>query len=986
MSRLSKGGLIDRSRRLEFSFNGKSHSGFAGDTLASALIANGVKVVGRSFKYHRPRGIFTAGSEEPNALVALRKGARHEPNTRATMVELFDGLEAFPQNAWPSLGFDIMAVNQLFSAFLGAGFYYKTFMWPASFWEKLYEPIVRGSAGLGTIPQETDPDGYDKSSAFCDVLVIGAGPAGLLAALAAARAKARVIVADEDFLPGGRLNAEKVTVGGLDGAAFAAQAAAELAAMPNVRLLTRTTVFGVYDDCYGAVERVSDHLAVPPAHMPRQRLWKITPRCTVLAAGVADRPIVFSGNDRPGVMLAQSVQSYVNRHAAAPGQRMAFFTSNDAAWSAAFDAADAGVEIAAVIDTRKDVAAPLLAEAQRRSIRAVLGGAVPKAHGGVLHSIDVVTAGGRETIAVDGLGISGGFSPNVQLACHHQGRPQWDAELGALLAKNPPPRMRIIGAAAGHYALSACLADGAAQGAEAAAACGFSPKPFAVPVCSSTLSAVSAFWHVEGARKFAFVDCQTDVTVKDIEIAKKEGFRPVEHLKRYTALGMGADQGKLSNVNGLAIMAGMTGRSIPETGTTIYRPPYTPVAMGALAGHHRAKDFRPTRLTPTHAWAERHGAKFVETGLWLRAQYFPHSGETDWQETVLREVNAVRGSVGMIDVSTFGKIDLQGPDVGKLLDLVYVNMYSSLPVGKARYGVMLREDGIVMDDGTTARLAEDRWVMTTTTVNAVKVFAHLEFVLQVLRPDLDVRMASISEQWAQIAVAGPNARKVLQKIADDPVRVANEALPVMGAAETSVMNGIKARIFRLSFSGELGYEVAVPARHGEALAEALMRAGEEFSITPYGTETLAVMRIEKGHVSGPELNGQTTLNDLGLGRMASKKKEYIGRVLTGRQGLSDPNRMSLVGIKPLDVSQRPKAGAHLLAVGAAAKVESDLGFLSSATYSPTLGHAVALGFLAGGQARIGERLRAFDPLRGDDIAVEVCSPYFLDPEGERLRV
>jgi sarcosine oxidase subunit alpha len=978
--------MIDRSRPLSFSFDGKAYSGFAGDTLASALIASDVKIVARSFKYHRPRGIMAAGSEEPNALVALRQGARHEPNTRATAIELFDGLEAFGQNAVPSLGFDVMAVNQLLSRFIGAGFYYKTFMWPKAFWELLYEPVVRNSAGIGKVGKERDPDTYDKVSATCDVLVIGAGAAGLMAALTAARAGARVILADEDHLSGGRLNSDMVVIGGQDGAQFVKAAIAELSSLPKVRILTRTTVFGVYDDTYAAVERVSDHLAVPDAGQPRQRLWRINPKRIILASGAIDRPIVFPGNDRPGVMLAQSVQTYIRRYAAAPGKRIAFFASNDAAWTVAFDAVAAGIEVAAIIDPRPEVRSDLAAEAKQRGLRTLLAATVEKTHGSTLKAISVRTGHSLERLAVDALAVSGGFSPNIQLACHHRGRPVWDEDKGVLLATDPPPGMIIAGAAAGHFAISACVASGAEAGTKAAEDCGYAVKKTPLPPCSGHSADGTAFFHSADTKGFAFVDLQTDVTVKDIDIAVKEGFRSVEHLKRYTALGMGADQGKLSNLNGLAILAEKTGRTIAETGTTIYRPPYTPVSFGALVGHHRGKDFRPTRLTPTHFWAKKLGAKFTETGAWLRAQYFPRPGETDWLQTVQREVKAVRSSVGMIDVSTFGKIDLQGPDAGKLLDRVYVNTFSTLPVGKARYGVMLREDGMVMDDGTTARLAEDHWVMTTTTVNAVKVFSHLEFCLQVLWPNLDVRMASISEQWAQIAVAGPNARKVLQKIVDDPARVAGEALPVMGAIETTVMGGIKGRIFRLSFSGELGYEVAVPARHGEKLAEALTAAGEEFAITPYGTEALAMMRIEKGHVSGPEVNGQTTVIDIGLGKMASKKKDYVGRVLAERPGLTDENRMGYVGIKPVDKKNVLRAGTHLLPLDTAAVVANDQGFVSSATQSATFGHAIGVGFLTGGARRIGERMRAFDALRGSDFEVEICSPYFYDPQGERVRV
>lgn len=985
MSRLSAGGQIDRSAPKSFSFDGKSYCGFAGDTLASALIANDVKLVGRSFKYHRPRGILTAGSEEPNALVALRRGARHEPNSRATMIELYDGLEAFAQNAAPSLSFDVMAVNQLFSRFIGAGFYYKTFMWPASFWEKLYEPVVRGSAGLGTVPQNPDPDGYENASAFCDVLVIGSGPSGLMAALAAGRAGARVILADEDFAFGGRLIAEKTEIGGADGASFAASVVAELQSLPNVRLMPRTTVFGVYDDAYGALERVSDHLAVPAPHQPRQRLWRITPRRTILATGALDRPIVFDGNDKPGIMLAAGARSYINRFAAAPAKRMAVFTSDDAAWSAAFEAADAGIEIPAIIDVRPAIDAVLAAGAKQRDIRTILSGMVRKAHGRTLKSIDIVADARIESLRVDGLMLSGGFSPNVQLACHHRGRPVWNEAIGALLADGLPPGMSVTGAAAGHYALSACLEGGAGAGADIARDLGFAGAAVTVPVASDSPHAVKAFWHVPDTEHFAFIDYQTDVSVSDIDIAVKDGFVQVEHVKRYTALGMGADQGKLSNFNGLAILAAKTGRSIAQTGTTIYRPPYTPVTIGALAGHHRGVDFRPTRLTPTHAWAKKQGAVFIETGMWLRARYFPKPGE-DMATASRRETHAVRNGVGLIDVSTFGKIDLTGPDVGKLLDRVYVNMFSTLPVGKARYGVMLREDGIVMDDGTTSRLSENHWVMTTTTVNAVKVFSHLEFCLQVLWPDLDVRIASVSEQWAQIALAGPCARHVLAKVADDPGAVANDTLPGMGATETRILGGLRARVFRLSFSGELGFEIAVPARHGEKLAEALMDAGKEYGITPYGTETLAVLRIEKGHVSGPELNGQTTLSDIGLGKMASRKKDYIGRILAERPALTAADRLSYVGFVPVDKRNMLRAGTHLLPLGADPVTANDQGFISSSTYSPTLGHAIAVGFVKGGQTRIGETLRAYDPIRGGDFDVELCAPYFLDPQGERTRV
>jgi heterotetrameric sarcosine oxidase alpha subunit len=986
MSRLDQGGLIDRSRPLDFSFDGRTFGGYAGDTLASALLANGVTLVGRSFKYHRPRGILSAGSDEPNALVELRQGARREANTRATVTELYDGLVATSQNRWPSLGLDLLAINNLLSPFLGAGFYYKTFMWPAAAWETLYEPLIRRAAGLGTASVAPDPDHYEKANAFCDVLVVGAGPAGLMAALAAARAGARVILADEDFRPGGRLLAERHEIDGAPGERFVAAALAELSSLPTVRIFARTTVFGVYDSgTYGLLERVGDHLKEPAPYQPRQRLWRIVARRAILAAGATERPIVFGGNDRPGVMLAQAFRTYVTRYAAVPADRTAFFANNDGAWRAAIEAAAAGATVAAIIDVRPVVDPALAAEAARLGIRIVLDGQVRATAGKRLRSIEIATAKGIEHLAVDGLAVSGGFSPNVHLTCHHGGRPVWDEAIAAFVPGNMPPGLTVAGAAAGRFGLAACLADGMAKGREAAGDLGFGGASGAAPRADDEPTAIVPFWHVGASRGAAFVDFQNDVTTKDIGIAHAEGFRSIEHLKRYTTLGMATDQGKTSNVTGLAIMAALTGQSIAQTGTTIFRPPYTPVSIGALAGHHRGKDFHPTRPTPTHGWATAAGASFIETGLWLRAQYFQQPGERDWLETVTREVTAVRAGVGMIDVSTFGKIDLQGRDVGAFLDRIYINTFSTLAAGKIRYGAMLREDGIVMDDGTTARLSADRYLMTTTTANAAKVYQHLEFCLQVLWPELDVQLASVSEQWAQIALAGPRARDVLRRVIDAGVAVDNAALPYMGVIEATVMGGVKARIFRVSFSGELGYEIAVPARHGDALAHALMAAGEPFGITPYGIEALGVMRIEKGHVSGAELNGQTSAGDLGLGRMASAKKDYIGRVMADRPAFRDPNRPTLVGFKPVDRGARLRAGAHFVGIGRPADVDHDEGYMTSVAFSPSLGHWIGLGLLTRGPARIGERVRAYDPIRGGDAVVEICAPAFVDPEGERLR-
>jgi sarcosine oxidase subunit alpha len=981
--RLAQGGLIDRTQPLSFRFDGATYSGFAGDTLASALVANGVTLVGRSFKYHRPRGILTSGSEEPSALVELRSGARREPNTRATTAELYDGLLARSQNRWPSLRCDFGAINDMLSPFLVAGFYYKTFMWPAKFWEALYEPLIRRAAGLGRVAGAEDPDHYEQAHAHCDVLVIGGGPTGLAAALAAGRAGARVILCDEDSRLGGRLLAERYAIDGKSGLDWIAAVEAELATMPDVRIMRRTTVTSVFDHGqYSAVERVSDHLAVPPEHVPRQRSWKIVARRAVLAAGALERMIAFGNNDRPGVMLAGAARTYFNRYAATPGKRLAIFTNNDDGWRTAMDARMAGIEIAAVIDSRGLPPGKFAA----LGLRLLAGAQVSHVHGSRrVQAIEVVEASGDVTkIDCDALAVSGGWNPAVHLTNHLNGRPVWNEQLAAFTPGALPPGMHVAGAANGALTLAECLSAGTGTGAMAAVECGFPMATHAVPHSDDETSAITPLWHVKASRAKAFVDFQNDVTTRDITIANQEGFRSVEHLKRYTTLGMATDQGKISNVTGLAILAEASGRQIPNVGTTTYRPPYVPVSFGAMTGHHRGKDFRPTRLAPSHAWAAEQGAVFVEAGQWLRAQYYPRGTEADWLETVNREVRATRGSVGVCDVSTLGKIEIEGADAGAFLDRVYCNTFSTLPVGKSRYGLMLREDGFVMDDGTTSRLAPERFFMTTTTAQAGRVMQHLEFCHQVLWPTLDVQMVSVSEQWAQFSIAGPRSRDVVRKLVDEKFDLADKAFPYLATREITVAGGVTARLFRLSFSGEMAYELAVPARYGDAAIRAIMTAGEEFGITPYGTEALGVMRIEKGHVAGNEINGQLTARDLGLGRMMSKKKDYIGRILAQRDALLAPDRPALVGFQPVDRSARLHAGAHFIPVGAAATADNDEGYMTSVAYSPMLGHWIGLGVLKHGPDRIGQHVRAYDPVRNGDVEVEICSPVFFDPDGARL--
>ncbi|MEO0371580.1 MAG: 2Fe-2S iron-sulfur cluster-binding protein, partial [Pseudomonadota bacterium] len=724
--RIDGDGLIDRESPVSFHFDGVKYGGFEGDTLASALLANDIRFVGRSFKYHRPRGILSAGSEEPNALVTLGKGRGQEPNQRATVVELHRGLEAFSQNAWPSLGFDLMAVNDLAAPFLGAGFYYKTFMWPKSFWERVYEPIIRRAAGLGGLHLEADQDRYEKAWAHCDLLVIGSGPAGLMAALTAARAGADVIVAEEDTALGGRLNAETIEVDGLPGRNWAAEVIAELAASDNVRIMTRCTITGAYDGgTFGALERLSPEVAKRHG-APKECFWRIVTKRAVLAAGALERPIAFANNDRPGIMTAGSVRAYVNRWCVAPGRSVAVFGNNSDAHRTAADLLDAGVHVSALIDARAeatcDLDVPFYASAQ------VVNSSGRKG----LEEVTIETAGGREQIKAECLAVSGGWNPTVHLTCHMNGRPRWDAAIAAFVpTPGAVPGLIAAGSAAGVMETGPCLQHGVDVAGELLEGIGLKAPSMEVPRASDGAYDITPLWTVPGKGR-AWLDFQNDVTVKDVKQAARENFRSVEHMKRYTTQGMATDQGKNSNVQALAVLADATGQGIPETGVTTFRPPYVPVPIAAMGAGGQGKGFAPERMLTSHKATKARGAPIIEAGLWYRPSYFPRADERTWRQSCDREVEMVRNAVGICDVSTLGKIDIQGPDAGAFLDFVYTNTFSTLKAGRVRYGLMLREDGHVMDDGTTARLGEEHFLMTTTTAAAGQVMGHLDYVHQCL--------------------------------------------------------------------------------------------------------------------------------------------------------------------------------------------------------------------------------------------------------------
>lgn len=995
--RNAREGTIDRSAEVRFSFNGKSYTGYRGDTLASALLANGVHLVGRSWKYHRPRGIVSAGVEEPNAIVQLGLGARTVPNALATTIEIHDGLTASSVNCWPGVERDYLSIVGKFSRLFPAGFYYKTFMWPKSLW-RTYEHFIRKAAGLGEAPRLPDPDRYVKTNAHCDVLVVGGGPAGLAAALAAGRTGARVILADERSQFGGSLLDRRDLIDDQPSREWVKRVLAELVTLPEFRLLSRSTVFGYHDHNFLTIqERLTDHLPNSERIGARERLWRVRAKRVVLATGAHERPLVFGNNDRPGVMLASAVSAYLNRYAVKPGTAAVIFTNNDGAYQTALDLLDARVKVAAVVDARSDTRGALPAAVKARGVEIIQSAVVTntvgtnRVYGVEVMEFDRVSArGSKRMLRCDLLAVSGGWSPVVHLFAQSGGKVAWEEAKACFVPGTSAQAEHSAGACNGSFGLAECLAEGLRAGSQAAKLTGFGDGGMKQPPRTKAVreQAILPLWVVPGPHKLGrgpkqFVDLQNDVTSADILLAAREGYHAVEHVKRYTALGFGTDQGKLGNINGMAILARALGQDIPSTGTTTFRPNYTPVTFGAIAGRDVKNLFDPERKTAIHEWHVEHGAPFENVGQWKRPWYFPRMGES-MQDAVRRECLAVRNSVGIMDASTLGKIDVQGPDAAKLLNWMYTNAWSKLEVGRCRYGVMLDENGMVIDDGVTTRLSDQHYLMSTTTGGAARVLSWLERWLQTEWPDMKVYLTSVTDHWATLAVAGPNSRKVLEAVCPD-IDFTREAFPFMAFKEGTAA-GVRARVMRISFSGELAYEINVPANNGRAVWEAVMNVGAPYDITPYGTETMHVLRAEKGYITvGQDTDGSVTPIDLGMNWIVAKNKDFIGKRSLSRSDTAREDRKHLVGLLTEDPSEVLPEGGQIVANPGAATPVPMLGHVASSYHSPILGRSIALALVKSGRVRLGEQVHV--PLsNGKVIAAAITDPVFYDKDGARQNV
>ena len=993
LNRLADRGRIDRSKPIVVRFNGREVPAYEGDTVASALLANGIVHVGRSFKYHRPRGVLAAGAEEPNALLDVdRGGGRREPNNRATVVEAFDGLVTRSQNHWPSLKVDVGVMNDVMSPLFVAGFYYKTFMWPAGAWKKVYEPVIRRAAGLGTAPDGPDPDRYVQSHAHCDVLVVGAGPAGLAAALAASDAGKRVILCDEQNEPGGSLLHDVTSeIDGVSASQWVKDAIDTLDTRENVVALPRTTAFGYFNHNHVVLaERLTDHQRQPLAGLARERLWQVRAGEVVIAAGAHERPLVFANNDRPGIMLADSLRTFVNRYGVAPGRNIVVATTGASAYQAALDARAAGIGVTIVDMRLREDIGPEREAAAKAGIElldnhTVIGSTGRSQVTGL--TVAPLTASGGvgdpRTLACDAVAMSGGWTPAVHLFSQSRGKMRFDTEIDAFVPGSSTQSERSAGACRGAYDLGACLADGHAAGSAAAGqkANGSAPTYKATPTYTGFLSVRVLPTNRDPSREKAFIDFQNDVTAKDIKLAVREGFESIEHVKRYTTTGMATDQGKTSNMNALGYVAGSLAREIPDVGTTTFRLPYTPVTFGALAGQNRGEQFDPARVTPIHDWAVSKGAAFEDVSLWKRAWYFPQGGE-DMDAAVERECRAVRQSVGLFDASTLGKIEVVGRDAAEFMNRMYTNSWAKLAPGRCRYGLMLKEDGYIMDDGVVARLADDRFHVTTTTGGAPRVLAHMEDYLQTEFTDLQVSLTSTTEQWAVIAVQGPKAREVISPFVAD-IDLSNEAMPHMSVREGRFC-GVPCRLFRVSFTGEAGYEINVPADFGQDVWEAVWESGQAHGITAYGTETMHVLRAEKGFIIvGQDTDGTVTPDDVGLSGLVSKvKPDFVGKRSLARPDVTGSGRKQLVGLLTSDPQLRLDEGAQVVADTTQPLPMKMLGHVTSSYMSSNCGRSIALALIEDGRDLFGRQLHA---TTSDGFAeVKVSGTVFIDPEGKRV--
>ncbi len=992
--RLEKEGLINRSKKISFKFNGKSYFGYEGDTLASALIANGVHLVGRSFKYHRPRGFFGAGVDDPYALVQLIRNNESIPNVKATEQELFEGLEAKSVNCWPNVNFDIGGINNFLRIFLPAGFYYKTFMWPKSFWYKIYEPFIRKAAGFGVVSHEPDKERYEHKYEYCDLLITGSGPSGLASAYSAAKNGAKVILAEDKPRFGGSLLTSDVNIGNESGKEWADKIITELKSMPNVVVKNRAQVFGYYDhNMLVMSERLTEHLPKSDKFTPKQKLWYIRAKEVVISSGSIERPLVFGNNDTPGVLLSSAAKEYMKVYGVLVGKKPIIFTNNDSAYETAIEFKKNGVD-PIVLDSRKELSSDLINEAKSLGINIKFEYVVVNANGyRKVKSADIAkisddktTLGKIENIACDCICVSGFWTPTIHLASQSGGKTKFNEEIDAFIPSKSKQNETTVGSANGIFNLQDSLNTSFEVGYNLSKKITNEDNKLSVPtVVEKKNSKHDKFWCVplpKGKKYKRFLDFQNDVAVSDIEIAIREGYRSIEHVKRYTTLGMATDQGKTSNLNGLQLVSNIENKLVPEVGHTTFRPPYTPVSIGAIVGREVGKHSKPTRKSPMHSWHEKNNAVFVDAGLWLRPRFYKRGNETLFDASK-REAENVRKNVGVCDVTTLGKIDVKGPDAAEFLNRVYTNAWLKLPVGKARYGVMLREDGIVMDDGTTTRVSENHYHMTTTTAQAANVLSHLEYYLQIVWPELNVNVVSTTEQWAGAAIAGPKSRELLQKLFPD-TDCSNEGLPFMGFIETKLF-GVYARIFRISFSGELAYEVNVESDYGNFMWEKIIEIGNEFKIQPYGTEALSTLRIEMGHVAGSELDGRTTPFDTSLDGLLSKKKDFIGKRSMQKEAFISSKREKIVGVVPLDKKTSIPEGSYIVKDANTKLPNPKLGHVSASCWSVEYNNPFSLAIIKDGKNMIGQKLFALSPLKNKSIPVEIVSSHYVDPKGERVR-